>query len=116
MNVHFAAYLTEKKVSTRIRRKAAPQIDEFALWKLLQAEQDTPAGAALWLTWQLGLQVEEIASLRWDQVDLQKERLILPDRQGPSDQRRPVHSPEAAQGGAARGGVGPDVPPQPPPL
>ena len=80
MNVHFAAYLTEKKVSTRIRRKAAPQIDEFALWKLLQAEQDTPAGAALWLTWQLGLQVEEIASLRWDQVDLQKERLILPDR------------------------------------
>ena len=31
MNVHFAAYLTEKKVSTRIRRKAAPQIDEFAL-------------------------------------------------------------------------------------
>ena len=81
MNVHFAAYLTEKKVSTRIRRKAAPQIDEFALWKLLQAEQDTPAGAALWLTWQLGLQVEEIASLRWDQVDLQKERLILPDRQ-----------------------------------
>ena len=38
MNVHFAAYLTEKKVSTRIRRKAAPQIDEFALWKLLQAE------------------------------------------------------------------------------
>ena len=43
MNVHFAAYLTEKKVSTRIRRKAAPQIDEFALWKLLQAEQDTPA-------------------------------------------------------------------------
>ena len=49
--------------------------------ELLQAEQDTPAGAALWLTWQLGLQVEEIASLRWDQVDLQKERLILPDRQ-----------------------------------
>lgn len=44
MNVHFAAYLTEKKVSTRIRRKAAPQIDEFALWKLLQAEQDTPPG------------------------------------------------------------------------
>lgn len=25
--------------------------------------------------------MEEIASLRWDQVDLQKERLILPDRQ-----------------------------------
>lgn len=42
MNVHFAAYLTEKKVSTRIRRKAAPQIDEFALWKLLQAGTGHP--------------------------------------------------------------------------
>ena len=139
MNVHFAAYLTEKKVSTRIRRKTAPQIDEFALWKLLQAEQDSPAGAALWLTWQLGLQVEEIASLRWDQVDLQKERLILPDRQvrltsgvlailqklrkaAPPEaewvlmsprSRRP-HPPVQAGGGAGRAPPPPPPPPRPP--
>lgn len=31
MNVHFAAYLTEKKVSTRIRRKAAPPEAEWVL-------------------------------------------------------------------------------------
>ena len=80
MNAHFAAYLTEKKVSTRARRESPLQLDEFALWKLLQAERATPAGVTLWLTWQLGLGVEEIAALRWDQVDLEKERLNLPDR------------------------------------
>ena len=81
MNAHFAAYLPERKVSTRARRAGPPQIDEFALWKLLQAEQATPAGATLWLTWQLGLGVEEIAALKWSQVDLDRERLILPDRE-----------------------------------
>ena len=69
MNLHFAAHLKEKKVSTRIRREEeSAQIDEFALWKLLQAERTTPAGVALWLTWQLGLQLEEIVALRWEQV------------------------------------------------
>ena len=81
MNVHFAEYLDTKSVSTRIRRQEPPQIDEFALWKLLQAQKSTPAGVTLWLTWQLGLQVEEIAKLRWEQVDFDKERLALPDRQ-----------------------------------
>ena len=82
MNAHFAAYLKEKKVSTRAHRDGpAPQIDEFALWKLLQSpEQTNPAVVTLWLTWQLGLQVEEIADLRWPQVDLPHERLNLPDR------------------------------------
>lgn len=64
MNVHFAVHLKEKRVSTRIRRESAAEIDEFALWKLLQAERTTPSGAALWLTWQLGLQLDEIVALR----------------------------------------------------
>lgn len=80
LNVHFAEHLKEKKVSTRVRREDAAQIDEFALWKLLQAEKTSPAGVALWLTWQLGLQLEEIVALRWDQVDLDQETLRLPDR------------------------------------
>jgi len=80
LNVHFGAYLEEKKVSTRIRRDEPAQIDEFALWKLLQAEKDTPAGVTLWLTWQLGLRLEEIVALTWDQVDLEGEALCLPDR------------------------------------
>ncbi len=80
LNIHFASYLKEKKVSTRIRRTDPAQIDEFALWKLLQAEKTSPAGTALWLTWQMGLQLEEITALRWDQVDLEREVLYLPER------------------------------------
>lgn len=81
LNVHFGAHLEEKKVSTRIHRDEPVQIDEFALWKLLQAEKSTPAGITLWLTWQLGLRLEEIVALTWDQVDLKGERLRLPDRE-----------------------------------
>ena len=80
LNIHFGAHLEEKVVSTRIHREDAAQIDEFALWKLLQVEGTSPAGVTLWLTWQLGLRLEEIVDLRWEQVDLAKERLRLPDR------------------------------------
>lgn len=115
MNVHFAAYLTEKKVSTRIRRKTAPQIDEFALWKLLQAEQDSPPGQPV-------AHLAAGAPGGGDRVAAvgpggPAEGAAYPaGPAGPPDQRRPGHSPEAAQGCAAGGGVGPDVPPQPPPL
>ena len=68
LNVHFAEHLEEKKISTRIRREDSVQIDEFALWKLLRAEGTSPAGIALWLTWQAGLRLEELISLTWDQV------------------------------------------------
>lgn len=82
MNVHFAAHLKEKqKVSTRIQREETVQIDEFALWKLLQAERTSPAGVALWLTWQLGLRLEEIVTLRWEQVV--GETLQFSDREVP---------------------------------
>ena len=57
------------------------QVDEFKLWKVLQAERDTPAGLALWLTWQLGLQAAEIVALTWDQVDLAAGVLRLGDRE-----------------------------------
>lgn len=78
LNVHFAEHLEEKKISTRIRREDSVQIDEFALWKLLRTEGASPAGIALWLTWQAGLRLEEIVALTWDQV--QGEQLCLPRR------------------------------------
>lgn len=81
LNVHFAGHLEEKKISTRIRREKSAQIDEFALWKLLRAEGTSPAGMALWLTWQAGLQLEEIVALTWDQV--RGDRLCLPGREVP---------------------------------
>ena len=80
LNAHFGAHTEEKHVSTRVKREEAAHIDEFALWKLLQTEKTSPAGVALWLTWQLGLQLEEIVSLTWDQVDLEGEVLRLPER------------------------------------
>ena len=81
LNVHFAEHLEEKKISTRIRREDSVQIDEFALWKLLRAEGTSPAGIALWLTWQAGLRLEELISLTWDQV--RGDRLCLPQREVP---------------------------------
>lgn len=60
---------------------AAVQVDEFKLWKVLQAERDTAAGLAMWLAWQLGLQAQEMIALTWEQVDLEKGFLRLPDRE-----------------------------------
>lgn len=82
LQMHFAACLETKKVSTRIcRERKETALDEFALWKLLQAERLTPAGVALWLTWQLGLRLEEIVSLRWEQI--RGETVYLKDREVP---------------------------------
>lgn len=56
------------------------QVDEFKLWKVLQAERDTAAGLAMWLGWQLGLQAREMIALTWDQVDMEEGLIHLPDR------------------------------------
>lgn len=63
--------------------RPAGQMDEFKLWRVLQQERGSPAGLALWLAWQLGLQAQEIAALTWDQVDLSADVLRLPDREVP---------------------------------
>ena len=78
LQARFAAFVPEKKPAARAE---TVQVDEFKLWKVLQAERDTPAGLALWLTWQLGLQAVEIISLTWDQVDFAENVLRLPDRE-----------------------------------
>lgn len=64
------------------REKAPPdRIDEFKLWKVLQAERGTPAGLALWLAWQLGLQAQEMIALTWEQIDWETDRVCLPERE-----------------------------------
>ena len=57
--------------------------DEYNLWKLMQSEQDTPAGIALWLSHRIGLSTEEIVSLTWAQVDLDAGIVHLPGRDEP---------------------------------
>ena len=56
------------------------EVDEERLWSLLQEEGSTPAGLALWMTWQLGMNLKEIAALTWAQVDLETACILLPDR------------------------------------
>lgn len=80
LQARFARFLPEGRP---VRLEAVPAVDEFKLWRVLQSERSTPAGLALWLTWQLGLQAQEIVSLTWDQVDLRREVLCLPDREVP---------------------------------
>ena len=50
------------------------------MWKLLQAEGSSPVGLALWMGWKLGMQVREMTALTWDQVDLDRGLVRLPDR------------------------------------
>lgn len=59
------------------------QVDEFKLWKVLQAERETAAGLAMWLGWQLGLQAQEMIALTWEQVDFENGLIRLPDREVP---------------------------------
>jgi integrase len=83
LNMHFAEYLPEKKVSTKVEREQSPQLDEFKLWKLLHEKQDRPEGIVLWLSWQMGLQLNEIAELKWNRVDLPGGVLRVPGREVP---------------------------------
>ena len=79
LQARFAAYVPEKKAA----RRSAAHVDEFKLWKVLQTERDTPAGLALWLAWQLGLQAQEIVALTWEQVDFDSDSIHLSDREVP---------------------------------
>ena len=58
--------------------QAARQFDEFRLWKILQKEDASAAGLALWMSWQMGIQAKDLVSLTWDQVDLTAGVLRLP--------------------------------------
>ena len=82
LQVHFAQYLPNRSAGGQEKAAAAP-LDEFTLWKILQAERDTPAGLAMWLTWQMGLSSQAIVTLTWDQVDFQRNALRMPEGELP---------------------------------
>lgn len=79
LQVRFSASAPARKAP----KPSPAQVDEFKLWKLLQAERNTAAGLAMWLGWQLGLQAQEMIALTWEQVDVQEGALHLPDRDVP---------------------------------
>jgi integrase len=78
LQARFGKYIPEKRPAPR---PAAAEVDEFKLWKVLQSEKSSPAGLALWLAWQMGLQAQEIIALTWDQVEA--DCIRLPDRTTP---------------------------------
>ena len=73
----FSDYLPEGRQKDPLPRR---EVDGFLMWKLLQAEGSSPVGLALWMGWKLGMQVREMTALTWDQVDLDRGLVRLPDR------------------------------------
>ena len=69
LQARFSRLVEERAAAPR--KKSTGAVDEFKLWKVLQAEKTSPAGIALWLTWQMGLQAREIVALTWKDVDLE---------------------------------------------
>ena len=53
---------------------------EFKLRKIIQEEGTSAEGLGLWMAWKLEITIQEIAALTWDQVDLVKGSINLPDR------------------------------------
>ncbi|MCI8811924.1 MAG: hypothetical protein HFG12_01595 [Oscillibacter sp.] len=81
LQLHFSEHMeADRRPTLRQPRQPVP-VDEFRLWKILQAERNTAAGLALWLTWQMGLSGGEIAALTWEQVDFEAGVLRLEGRE-----------------------------------
>ena len=53
---------------------------EYSLWRIVQQEDSSTAGLAIWMCWKLGMQPGEIAALTWDQIDMEKGSIHLPGR------------------------------------
>lgn len=63
--------------------RSARSFDEFRLWQILQKEDDSAAGLALWMSWQMGVSATDLAALTWDRVDLAAGVLRLPGGEVP---------------------------------
>jgi len=75
----YGKYYTNGRGVKPERKKTKP--DEFKLWKIVEAEGSSCEGLSLWMAWKLGMQMQEIIDLTWEQVDLNKGIIVLPDRQ-----------------------------------
>ena len=93
----FSDYLPEGRQKDSLPRR---EVDGFLMWKLLQAEGSSPVGLALWMGWKLGMQVREMTALTWDQVDLDRGLVRLPDRDlalGVTLRRLPLDQPRLSK-------------------
>lgn len=53
---------------------------ESKIWKIIEAEGTSVAGLTLRMAFELEMQMQEIAALTWEQVDLENGCIALPDR------------------------------------
>ena len=81
LQARFSRFVTREKPQSKPADEG--RVDEFKLWKVLQAEKRSPAGLALWLAWQMGLQAREISALTWEQVDFEAGVIRLEQREEP---------------------------------
>lgn len=79
---------------TRTRRAAAPSVETEALQRLLEKEGASPAGLSIALAWRAGLGLEEIAALKWDQVQPDGLHLTRETVPIPQDLRRILNAAE----------------------
>ena len=60
---------------------------EYILWRIVQQEESSAAGLAIWLCWKLAMQPGEVVNLTWSQTDFTAGILHLPDRDVPMGNR-----------------------------
>lgn len=75
INNTFADYLPAE--STGQNFNLYTSVDEEKLKKIIHAEGDSPVAIALLLVWELGLPLNDIADLTWEQIDFSRKELYL---------------------------------------
>ena len=72
-----------RKRGTGTREASFTQEDEFKLWTLIQKEDTSVVGIALWMVWQYGFSLQEISDLTWKQIDWDAGSIHMEARQVP---------------------------------
>lgn len=58
-------------------REETPQVDRGKLWTVIQEAGTSVEGLALRMNWQMGMQLQEVAALTWDQMDFENHVICL---------------------------------------
>lgn len=76
---NYSEYFANRERGKAERPEPAP-VDTEKLRELIERAEDSPEGLTLWMCWKLGLRVSELIALTWDQIDMDRGTIALPDR------------------------------------
>lgn len=82
----YREYMVNEAKDKTGEERPRPEVDELKLRKIIQSDT-SPAGLALWMCWKLRLTGTEVVSLTWDQIDMEKENIVLKNRSVPIDDK-----------------------------